>query len=413
MKVLQQIGFVLILAAPIIPRDSRAELEFRMSDKDCVVHVNGEITLADAEELLHTDCPNPWIVLNDSPGGDVYAGMWIGRWIREHQAITSVHKDAHCYSTCALLFIAGVDRINGGVIGLHRPYLAGPPQPADRIPALVSKLREDVNDYILEMGARPEFASTMLETVPESMHLYYGDEIHELVAERDTVYDEIKVAEDARHYGVSTQEYRQRDQEVRVECDLNRFIDVSRGLELWKICEEAIRWGLRESVYLRRRDSFRGHCGHVLSIADANEREAEILECRIAVMRGALLDVSGLDRVEEAELQRRRQAELDAQDMRLAALSANDEARWAFAIQQQITRNFIRPASAPEDLECVVDVRQLPGGQVVNVDIGRCNGDESVRRSIEAAVFKTSPLPSPENPNVFDRDLRIIFKPEQ
>jgi len=116
---------------------------------------------------------------------------------------------------------------------------------------------------------------------------------------------------------------------------------------------------------------------------------------------------------EEAELQRRRQTELDAEDMRLAALSANDEARWAFAIQQQITRNFIRPASAPEDLECVVNVRQLPGGQVVNVDIGRCNGDESVRRSIEAAIFKASPLPSPENPNVFDRDLQIIFNPEQ
>jgi colicin import membrane protein len=119
------------------------------------------------------------------------------------------------------------------------------------------------------------------------------------------------------------------------------------------------------------------------------------------------------EEAEAAEMERRRQAELEAEDMRLAALSASDEARWAFAIQQQITRNFIRPASAPVDLECVVDVRQLPGGQVVNVDIGRCNGDESVRRSIEAAVFKASPLPSPDNPTVFTRDLRIIFKPEQ
>jgi len=119
------------------------------------------------------------------------------------------------------------------------------------------------------------------------------------------------------------------------------------------------------------------------------------------------------EEAEAAEMERRRQLEIEAEDMRLASLNASDEARWAFAIQQQITRNFIRPASAPENLECVVDVRQLPGGQVVNVDIGRCNGDESVRRSIEAAVFKASPLPSPENPNVFDRDLRIIFKPEQ
>lgn len=116
---------------------------------------------------------------------------------------------------------------------------------------------------------------------------------------------------------------------------------------------------------------------------------------------------------EEAEMQRRRQAELDAEEMRLASLTADDKSRWAFAIQQQITRNFIRPASAPENLECIVNVKQLPGGRVVSVDIGRCNGDSAVRRAIEAAVNKASPLPSPENPSVFERDLTLIFRPEQ
>jgi len=116
---------------------------------------------------------------------------------------------------------------------------------------------------------------------------------------------------------------------------------------------------------------------------------------------------------EEAEMDRRRQAELDAEDMRLASLNADDKSQWAYAIQQQITRNFIRPASAPENLECIVNVKQLPGGQVVNVDIGRCNGDGAVQRAIEAAVKKASPLPSPENPSVFERDLTLIFRPEQ
>ncbi len=116
---------------------------------------------------------------------------------------------------------------------------------------------------------------------------------------------------------------------------------------------------------------------------------------------------------EEAELERRRQAEFEAEDMRLAALNANDTMRWVFALQQQIARNFVLPASAPENLECVVNIRQLPGGRVVSVEVGRCNGDESVRRAIEAAVYKASPLPSPDNPGVFDRDLRITFKPEQ
>jgi colicin import membrane protein len=116
---------------------------------------------------------------------------------------------------------------------------------------------------------------------------------------------------------------------------------------------------------------------------------------------------------EEAEMERRRWSELEDEELRLAALSADDRSRWAYAIQQQITRNFIRPASAPEGLECIVHVRQLPGGQVVNVEIGRCNGDDAVRRAIEAAVNKASPLPSPDTPSVFERDLTLIFRPEQ
>lgn len=116
---------------------------------------------------------------------------------------------------------------------------------------------------------------------------------------------------------------------------------------------------------------------------------------------------------EEAELERRRQSELEAEEMRLAALNADDTSRWIYAMTQQIEQNFVLPASTPPDLECVVNIRQTVSGQVINVEVGRCNGDESVRRAIEAAVNKASPLPSPDNPSVFERDLQITFKPEQ
>lgn len=116
---------------------------------------------------------------------------------------------------------------------------------------------------------------------------------------------------------------------------------------------------------------------------------------------------------EEAEMQRRQQQEIDAEARRLEAMQADDTSRWIFALQGQISRNFVPPASTPSDLECIVDVRQLPGGVVTNVEVGRCNGDEAVRRAIEAAVYKASPLPPPDNPAIFNRDLRITFKPEQ
>ena len=116
---------------------------------------------------------------------------------------------------------------------------------------------------------------------------------------------------------------------------------------------------------------------------------------------------------EEAALAERRQQEIDAEEQRLAAMNADEQTRYIFAIQQKITRNFIRPGSAPEELECVVNVRQISGGEVTNVQIVRCNGDDAVRRSVEAAVYKASPLPLPRNPANFQRDLQIIFKPEQ
>jgi colicin import membrane protein len=82
-------------------------------------------------------------------------------------------------------------------------------------------------------------------------------------------------------------------------------------------------------------------------------------------------------------------------------------------LQSTIQRNFIRPASAVSGIECVINVRQLPGGDVVSVKIGVCNGNDAVRRAIEVAVRKSSPLPQPENQILFERDLRITFKPEE
>lgn len=116
---------------------------------------------------------------------------------------------------------------------------------------------------------------------------------------------------------------------------------------------------------------------------------------------------------EDAERARRLQQELLEEEQRMEAMASGELAAYQYAIQQKIQRNWIRPASAVPGLECVLLVRQVPGGEVVGVTIERCNGDAAVQRSIEAAVYKASPLPEPDNPMLFDRNLRITFKPEQ
>jgi colicin import membrane protein len=115
----------------------------------------------------------------------------------------------------------------------------------------------------------------------------------------------------------------------------------------------------------------------------------------------------------QAEIQANLQSELEAEERRLAAVDSGKLAQYIGLIAARVERNWAQPASARPGVECEVHVTQIPGGEVVNVRIGRCNGDAVVIRSIEAAVFRASPLPPPPDPSLFDRNLRFTFKPEE
>ena len=115
----------------------------------------------------------------------------------------------------------------------------------------------------------------------------------------------------------------------------------------------------------------------------------------------------------EQEAEELRVSEIREEEARLAAMNSGAMAAYKFALQQKIVRKWARPASALPGIECVINVRQSSGGDVISVTVGRCNGDEAVRRSIEAAVRKAAPLPQPDDPSLFQRDLRFTFKPEE
>lgn len=126
---------------------------------------------------------------------------------------------------------------------------------------------------------------------------------------------------------------------------------------------------------------------------------------------------------EKTEADRRKAAEeaaarefdrqLEEEERLLAATDSGALANYVAVIRQRVERSWTRPGSARPGLECEVSVTQIPGGEVVAVQIGRCNADDAVRRSIEAAVMKASPLPLPDDPALFERNLRFTFKPEQ
>jgi len=121
---------------------------------------------------------------------------------------------------------------------------------------------------------------------------------------------------------------------------------------------------------------------------------------------------------EAAEQQERSEREADlkrslaAEERAAAARSGPALANWESLIAAKINRAWLRPPTARPGIQCMLYVTQVPGGEVTQVRIGECNGDQAVRESIEAAVYRASPLPPPPDPALFDRNLRINFRPD-
>jgi colicin import membrane protein len=117
----------------------------------------------------------------------------------------------------------------------------------------------------------------------------------------------------------------------------------------------------------------------------------------------------------ESRAQAQRQAELAAaiaaEEELFAAQSSGEMNIYIARIKQKVERNWVKPATALPGLSCEVRVRQLPSGDVVDVKTVRCNGDDTVQRSIENAVRRASPLPLPENRMLFERNITFIFEP--
>ncbi len=129
------------------------------------------------------------------------------------------------------------------------------------------------------------------------------------------------------------------------------------------------------------------------------------------------------DAKRRAEEERRR-AEAAAQAERERALQAQIAAeqnsreidRYVAVIKQQIERSWLKPAASTEGLSCVVQVRLIPGGDVIpgGVSIIRSSGNDAFDRSVETAVYKSAPLPVPSGA-LFEsfRTLKLNFKPNK
>lgn len=116
---------------------------------------------------------------------------------------------------------------------------------------------------------------------------------------------------------------------------------------------------------------------------------------------------------EEAAIRAQRQdAELRALLAREA--SARALATWTDKIRAKIRGNIILPPSMAGNPEAIFDVVLLPTGDVLGTPrLRRSSGDPRYDDAVLRAILKSSPLPRPDDPNVFTRNLELRFRPQE
>jgi colicin import membrane protein len=124
-------------------------------------------------------------------------------------------------------------------------------------------------------------------------------------------------------------------------------------------------------------------------------------------------------RREQAEQEKKRRAAQQAREAEAARLAAaeaeraaaqqaaREVARYRTAIQQKIEGKWIRPPRS-ENLKCTLQVRLMPGGGVLSVQVTESSGSSAFDKSVEDAVYRADPLPVPGDA-LFERFRTLIF----
>ena len=94
-----------------------------------------------------------------------------------------------------------------------------------------------------------------------------------------------------------------------------------------------------------------------------------------------------------------------------AASNKRGIADYASKIRGKVRGNIVLPPSIQGNPEAIFKVSQLPGGEVLSVKLERSSGNPALDTAIERAILKSSPLPKPDDPSLFQRELTIKYKP--
>ena len=80
-------------------------------------------------------------------------------------------------------------------------------------------------------------------------------------------------------------------------------------------------------------------------------------------------------------------------------------------VRGKIRGNIVLPPGIQGNPETIFEVTQLPSGEVLSVKVRKSSGNQTLDAAIERGILKSSPLPKPDDPGLFDRVLKIPYRP--
>ena len=212
------------------------------------VFLSGEITRADVdsvavmENLLKSGKQkiagnSVWLASN---GGDIDAGMELGRRLRKLGIFTLIGKNDQCLSACVFAFMGGERRSVAGQLGIHRPYFPFTEGTPDR-QARFRHLQKTLKGFVEEMDFPDSLYEAVMLVPPESMQIVAPADLKRFTLEGISPSSEdMADAASARRLNLSMFEYLQR----KAKAPACALLDAAQGRCEGEVQEAATRGGV-------------------------------------------------------------------------------------------------------------------------------------------------------------------------
>lgn len=192
-----------------------------------------------AASLKDQGMVGPKFLLN-SGGGSLFAGIEIGKSLRQMRALAMVTLNSQCASACVFILAGASRRATYGAVGIHRPY-------TEQVGNIdIAQAQVDYRDtqakaraYLQDMNLSDDLYEAMVRIPSEQIHVLSKEELARFGLDKnDPVEQEFLDAGGAGLYGLSKSEYLRRKALATTQCD--KYLESETLALKYGDCYEAV-----------------------------------------------------------------------------------------------------------------------------------------------------------------------------